>query len=192
MAKLGISKANCSMCGHGMRAEYAENCAMLEGFTPTTLGGTGDEFSSDEMKVRKKRVSERLGHSRVQVTANYFGPTPKTIKKVDADESAQPVTTELDAQTRAAGESAPVSSEAGGTEVVAPAAEAGGSVRATAIVGLPGPYYRNAPAGRKHPDDLETTPAKEKAKAKAEEEKARAAKAQSCLAISHSRQPSDR
>ncbi|MFP3435295.1 hypothetical protein SB781_36650, partial [Paraburkholderia sp. SIMBA_061] len=66
MQKLGISKANCSGCGHGMRAEYAENCALLEGFTPATLGGVGDEYSPDEMRGRKKRVSERLGHSRPQ------------------------------------------------------------------------------------------------------------------------------
>ncbi|MGY6126712.1 integrase domain-containing protein (plasmid) [Paraburkholderia strydomiana] len=89
MTKLGISKANCSVCGHGLRAEYAENCALLEGFVPTTLGGKGDEFDADEMRNRKKRVSERLGHSRVQVTASYFGPTPPTAKKA-ADVAAAP------------------------------------------------------------------------------------------------------
>lgn len=174
MSKLGISKENCSVCGHGLRAEYAENCALFEGFVPTTLGGKGDEFDADEMRNRKKRVSERLGHSRVQVTASYFGPTPPNAKKAAGEAAALPASMASD------DEMAVNASDDVQRVAIEPVAEAHGvsdmdfmtnplgsdaSPAAPAGSGLLGSYYKNAPAGRHHPDDLETTPARERAKA---------------------------
>ncbi|CAN7804296.1 integrase domain-containing protein [Paraburkholderia hospita] len=168
MQKLGISKANCSVCGHGMRAEYAENCALLEGFTPATLGGVGDEYSPDEMRVRKKRVSERLGHSRPQIMNAYYGSTAAAQKAAsqkaaanDRNAEAGPATEASDPlaePVRAANDAAsngetPASTAA---ETVAP--------RSTRARGLLGNYYKTAPAGRKHPDDLESTPTQGEAK----------------------------
>lgn len=87
MSKLGISKENCSVTGHGLRAEYAENCALLEGFTPATLGGEADQMSPEDLKIKLIRVSERLGHSRSQITAAYFGVFKKRGQKA-SDEKA--------------------------------------------------------------------------------------------------------
>jgi integrase len=181
MSKLGISKGNCSVCGHGLRAEYAENCALLEGFVPTTLGGKGDEFDADEIRNRKKRVSERLGHSRVQVTASYFGPTPPNAKKAADVAAAPPVSmaSEDEMVMNASDDvqrtgSEPVAEAQGmsGTDLVTNPVGSDASRATPAGSGLLEAYYMNAPAGRKHPDDLATTPAQERAK-KAEE-KARA------------------
>lgn len=193
MSKLGISKANCSVCGHGMRAEYAENCALLEGFVPATLGGKGDEFDADEMRNRKKRVSERLGHSRVQVTASYFGPTPPKAKKATDEAATQPATMASDDEMavnasddvqRAASEPVAEAQGVSGTDLITNPVGSDASRATPAGSGLLGSYYKNAPAGRQHPDDLETTPAKERVKAM--EEVARAAEAAEKAAASAS------
>jgi hypothetical protein len=42
-------------------------------FTVWTLGRRGDETSADELGIAKIRVSERLDHSRPEVTSSYFG-----------------------------------------------------------------------------------------------------------------------
>ncbi|MBN3761086.1 site-specific integrase [Burkholderia sp. Ac-20365] len=90
MKKLGIGKEACGVVGHGLRAEYAENCAILEGFIPGSLGGTEGQMSAEDQRNALIRVSKRLGHNRPQVTASYFG---KLKKKPDAgDGSAPPAT----------------------------------------------------------------------------------------------------
>jgi hypothetical protein len=206
MSQLGISKENCSVCGHGLRAEYSENCALFEGFTPATLGGTGDEFSPEEMRVRKKRVSERLGHSRVQVTNSYFGSTTAAQKAAAQKAEAEKASVEKATQeaTKAEGIAEPASMDANqpvsvavhevGTELAPLDAGAAANVPAgnkaerassqfdgretpeatpdtagsqtaktgvaTQGAGLLGGYYKNAPSGRKHPNDLETKPAR--------------------------------
>ncbi|MEX3936093.1 hypothetical protein AB4Y32_30600 [Paraburkholderia phymatum] len=133
-------------------------------------------------------MSERLGHSRVQVTASYFGPTPKNVKKADDEAAAQLGAAAVDVETVVNGSDAQVEPQRTVSEPVSDAREAtgaslptnqarSGTVRTTsADSGLPGAYYKNAPAGRKHPDDLETTSAEERAKA--EEKKAGAAEAE--------------
>ncbi|WP_166618377.1 integrase domain-containing protein [Paraburkholderia madseniana] len=198
MAKLGISKENCSVCGHGLRAEYAENCALLEGFTPATLGGTGDEMSPEELRIKHKRVSERLGHHRTRVTASYCGSTAANAKEAAAKREAaeksalaephdQPVVNSngakgslpdakrVDAEERAmhdvSTESVPGDKPESTAPMVDGARAAGGTTQSTGddkvtTIAEPqgreffGGYYKNAPAGRKHPDELETKQAK--------------------------------
>ncbi|MFM0632172.1 integrase domain-containing protein [Paraburkholderia xenovorans] len=181
MGKLCILKADCSVCGHGLRAEYAENCALFEGFVPTMLGGKGDEFDADEMRNRKKRVSERLGHSRVQVTGSYFGPTPPNAKKAADIAAAPPVSLAPEDEMRVSASDdvqrtggKPVAEAQGlcGADLVTDSVRSDASRATPAGSGLLQAYYVNAPARRKHPDNLATTPAQEWLK-KAEE-KARA------------------
>lgn len=73
MRKLGISKATTKCTGHGLRAQYAENAALLIDLIPATLGGTGGQMEKDDMDVKRLQVSESLGHSRVSVTGAYYG-----------------------------------------------------------------------------------------------------------------------
>ncbi|BCG05244.1 hypothetical protein PPGU19_098120 (plasmid) [Paraburkholderia sp. PGU19] len=175
MQKLGISKANCSVCGHGMRAEYAENCALLEGFTPATLGGVGDEYSPDEMRVRKKRVSERLGHSRPQIMNAYYGSTAAAQKAAAGKAASQKA--ETDGRNAEAGPATEASDPLVESVRAASDSASNGSAVATTTAETSAPrwkrvhsgvfanYYETAPAGRKHPDDLESIPAHEKAEA---------------------------
>ncbi|QCP54540.1 hypothetical protein FAZ95_37305 [Trinickia violacea] len=82
MQKLGITKAECGVTAHGMRAEYAENIAMLGGMLPATLGGRADQMAADDLRLVQEGVMERMGHGRVGVAAAYYGsfrlrPVPK-------------------------------------------------------------------------------------------------------------------
>jgi hypothetical protein len=78
MRAIGITKDRVGTSGHGLRAEYAENIALLQGVVPPTLGGKGGQLPKDELSARLRHVSENLGHSRESVTGAYYGSFRKT------------------------------------------------------------------------------------------------------------------
>lgn len=73
LREIGITKKMAGVTGHGLRAEFSENMLKLQGVTPPVLGGQGDEMSRDEIDVARAKVSEMLGHSRLNVTNSYYG-----------------------------------------------------------------------------------------------------------------------
>jgi integrase len=73
MAKLGITKAMANCTGHGLRAQYAENAALIRNLIPPTLGGTAGQMPRDESEVVRLELSESLGHSRISITNPYIG-----------------------------------------------------------------------------------------------------------------------
>lgn len=73
MRAIGIAKSMAGVTGHGLRAEYAENIALLVGLTPPTLGGRKDQMPSEDLQAKLRHVSENLGHSRTSVTESYYG-----------------------------------------------------------------------------------------------------------------------
>ncbi len=73
LRRLGISRRMSGVTGHGLRAEYAENEALLQGLVPATLGGEADQMPKDEISRVQAQVSENLGHSRLAVTNSYYG-----------------------------------------------------------------------------------------------------------------------
>jgi site-specific recombinase XerD len=73
MQRLGISKAVSACTGHGLRAQFAENAALLKDLIPPTLGGTGGQKPRGDIDVVRLQVSEALGHSRLSVTGAYYG-----------------------------------------------------------------------------------------------------------------------
>jgi integrase len=73
LAKIGITGA-CSNCtGHGLRAQYAENAALIASVIPPTLGGTAGQMPKDVLNLKRVQISELLGHSRESITGAYFG-----------------------------------------------------------------------------------------------------------------------
>ena len=78
MRAIGITKERVGTTGHGLRAEYAENVALIQGVIPATLGGRGDQLPADELSAKLRHVSENLGHSRESVTSAYYGSFRKT------------------------------------------------------------------------------------------------------------------
>ncbi len=87
MEKLGYTKAILGVTGHGLRAEYAEDLALLLGFIPPTLGGTKDQMPKEDASIAHKKVSEALGHSREGITSAYYGGNE--LMKRNAQKRAQ-------------------------------------------------------------------------------------------------------
>ncbi len=73
LPQIGISRSNSIVTGHGLRAQFAENAALLANLIPPTLGGTPGQHQRDELNLKRAQISESLGHSRVSVTGSYYG-----------------------------------------------------------------------------------------------------------------------
>jgi site-specific recombinase XerC len=86
MAALGITKEDLGVTGHGLRAQYAENTALILGFVPGTLGGKDNQIDPEDLAVMKTITSENLGHHRISVTGAYYGEVSKTKSPYDERE----------------------------------------------------------------------------------------------------------
>lgn len=73
LAKIGITKAIAKVTGHGLRAQYAENAALIVSIIPPTLGGSTGQMAKDDLDLKRIQVSELRGHSRISITSAYFG-----------------------------------------------------------------------------------------------------------------------
>lgn len=72
MRKLGITKADAGVSGHGLRAEFAENLALWRGLLPPSLGGSIDQMEKAERKAITNEVSKQLGHDFEHTIGAYF------------------------------------------------------------------------------------------------------------------------
>lgn len=84
MAKIGITKDDAGATGHGLRAQFAENAALIAHMIPPTLGGTGGQMPRDDLLIKRAQVSELLGHSRVNITGAYYGSFGRSATPDDA------------------------------------------------------------------------------------------------------------
>jgi hypothetical protein len=89
MAEIGFTKAEMGVTGHGLRAQYAENMALLEGFVPPTLGGSKDQLPPENLDVKRVQVSEALGHSRLEITSAYYGSMRSATPAISSQELAE-------------------------------------------------------------------------------------------------------
>ncbi len=79
MRAIGISRKDSGITGHGLRAQYAENSALLVGLLPATLGGTVGQMPKEQVDEIRLKVSENLGHSRTSITGAYYGTLKKKL-----------------------------------------------------------------------------------------------------------------
>lgn len=84
MASLGFTKADAGVTGHGLRAQFAENHALLLGMVPPTMGGNAAQLERSDLGVLKVKVAQALGHNRQSATSAYIGTS--TAKKMDEQE----------------------------------------------------------------------------------------------------------
>jgi integrase len=77
LPQIGITRAEALVTGHGLRAQFAENAALIASLIPVTLGGTGGQMDKDVMNLQRAKVSEKLGHSRLSITPAYYGSFPR-------------------------------------------------------------------------------------------------------------------
>lgn len=80
MRKIGISKVVSGVTAHGLRAQYAEEMAVMNGWVPATLGGTKNQLPADEENLIRLQLAENLGHSRISVTSAYYGSASMKIQ----------------------------------------------------------------------------------------------------------------
>jgi site-specific recombinase XerD len=73
LPQIGITRKEAMVTGHGLRAQFAENAALIASLIPPTLGGTGGQMEKDELNLQRAKVSELLGHSRISITPAYYG-----------------------------------------------------------------------------------------------------------------------
>lgn len=99
MAQLGITKELAEVTGHGLRAQFAENAALLRGLIPPTLGGTGGQMEKEDINLVRLQVSEKLGHSRVSVTGAYYGSFGRNAAPDAPDRAARAITAAFEAIT---------------------------------------------------------------------------------------------
>lgn len=73
LAKIGITKSISNVSTHGLRAQFAENAALIANVVPATLGGTSGQMPKEDLDLKRLKVSELLGHSRISITSAYYG-----------------------------------------------------------------------------------------------------------------------
>lgn len=89
---LGISGKDSDCVGHGMRAEYAENIALMHGLLPPVLGGKSSQMEVDARLSVLRMVAENMGHHRPEVTGSYYGSFRNAVLKAPISmQSATPV-----------------------------------------------------------------------------------------------------
>ncbi|BCG05176.1 hypothetical protein PPGU19_097440 (plasmid) [Paraburkholderia sp. PGU19] len=151
MKKLGICRKDVFVTGHGGRAEYAENCALLRGFVPVpaSLGGKANQMPREDLEILEKQVSENLGHSRARITRDsYYGtpdkaePQAASSEQVEGSGSGTPGGVADNASQRP-----PVGTAISLEERLAAACEP-----PKGFLDLATSYYRTMPAGRVRPD----------------------------------------
>lgn len=85
MAKIGITREDAGVTGHGLRAQYAENAALIAHMIPPTLGGTGGQMSKESLIIKREQISELLGHVRPSITGAYYGSFGRNATQDEAD-----------------------------------------------------------------------------------------------------------
>ena len=73
LKRLGLTKLDAGVTGHGLRAEFAENLLLLRGLVPPSLGGAKAQMSKVERDAILLEASNALGHGRPQVLSAYAG-----------------------------------------------------------------------------------------------------------------------
>lgn len=85
MRKFGITKKELGVTAHGLRHEYANDKYERHTGKPTPVrGGKKGQVEEGEDKLARQQTSEALGHSRLSVTASYYGSHRKGSGKPDA------------------------------------------------------------------------------------------------------------
>ena len=73
LTKLGVTKAELGIVGHGLRAEFGENGLLILGVVPPVLGGNGKGLSPAKRKEVLNSVASSLGHNDTHTSAAYYG-----------------------------------------------------------------------------------------------------------------------
>ncbi|MBP8923389.1 MAG: integrase domain-containing protein, partial [Thauera sp.] len=70
--RVGMTKEETGMTGHGLRAGFAEDMMLLDNILPPVLGGVKEMSDKATRDVSKLRTSKAMGHNRLQITHAYY------------------------------------------------------------------------------------------------------------------------
>lgn len=87
LARLGITKADAGVTGHGLRAAFAIRGLHRYGLEAPVRGGDLTTLDKKKRDLILRSVAEDLGHSRPMISTAYYGPvkTAGSVKSVDQD-----------------------------------------------------------------------------------------------------------
>ena len=85
-SKLGITKLDLGVVGHGLRAEFFENQAMLRGMLPLCLGGSPKQMDKSSIDRINLEVSQLGGHDDTHTIGAYYGSLRKPPKSAGRGE----------------------------------------------------------------------------------------------------------
>lgn len=72
-ARIGLTKEDAGMTGHGLRAGFAEDMMLQQGVLPSVLGGAKEMSDKGVRELIKLATSQAMGHNRKQITHAYYG-----------------------------------------------------------------------------------------------------------------------
>ena len=78
--RIGLTKRQTGMTGHGLRAGYAEDLMLLNGLLPSVLGGVTEMSTKGHRNTVKLKTSNAMGHNRMQITHAYYGKDKRFAK----------------------------------------------------------------------------------------------------------------
>jgi site-specific recombinase XerD len=78
--RVGLTKRNSGMTGHGLRAGFAEDMMLLDGILPSVLGGVTEMSTRAQRNLSKLKTSKAMGHNRLQITHAYYGKDVRQSK----------------------------------------------------------------------------------------------------------------
>lgn len=81
--KLGFTKEMMGVCMHGLRAEFAENMALIRGLMPPSLGGSTSQMTALARTEITDLVSDKLGHEKEHTIGAYYGSFRKSQRTDD-------------------------------------------------------------------------------------------------------------
>lgn len=84
MQQLGFTKKNMGVTGHGLRAQFAENNALMHDIVPPSLGGEKNQKEKEDMQVQLGKLSEDMGHHRLCVMSSYYGSFKNSKNSTDS------------------------------------------------------------------------------------------------------------
>ena len=79
MRRLGLTKFDEGVTGHGARAEYAERMLVLRGLVPATLGGGPGQMDRAAHDQIVLEVQRNMGHKDTHTFGAYAGSTRGTV-----------------------------------------------------------------------------------------------------------------
>lgn len=89
LERLDICKKDLGVTPHGLRHQYANDRfeSLTYGKKTPVRGGVRGELPPDEEAAVRRKVSEELGHSRIQITTAYCGSHPRCSKSGSGSDS---------------------------------------------------------------------------------------------------------